>query len=108
MDPDDFYKVAEHLNAHPLLGKEDATLRTVVGRIYYSAFLFARKAMRDWGLQVQQRCAHKQVVEGLKCSGITPIWQIGVTLKKLQDERISADYEIEVAASVDFHALSLY
>lgn len=109
MDPDDFYKVAVHLKANPLRSNEDATLRTVVGRIYYSAFLFARKVMRDWGLQFQQQCAHKQVVEGLKCCGIHAIWEIGRTLKNLQDERILADYEIDGDySSADFDIVSNY
>jgi len=108
MDPDDFYKVAEYLNAKPLSGKEDASQRTVASRIYYAAFLFARQVMTGWGLQIQNRFAHTQVAEGLKCSGILDIWQLGDKLSKLQAERIQADYEIGGSASVDFQILSLY
>ncbi|MBM4036459.1 MAG: hypothetical protein FJ291_32385 [Planctomycetes bacterium] len=105
MDERHFYLLAEHLRDSLPTGLEEAAERTVAGRIYYAAFLYARNLMALWGCALTSRGIHAQVSEGLKCSGNRDLFKIGHKLAELHEHRRMADYETRVPFALDFKKL---
>lgn len=95
MEPTDFFKTAKLLKTH---AKEEAHVRTSIGRSYYAAFLFFREWLRTRGLEkkikpsqdthafVNQCLGFSQVSEGCKASKY---------LRDLQQVREDADYHLD-------------
>jgi hypothetical protein len=106
MDGHDFYRLAELIQHDPPGEVEEAADRTVAGRVYYAAFLYARDLLAGWGCALSPRSVHAQVSEGLKCSGLRDLIKIGHRLAELHDERRMADYEIDTPYVLDFEKLA--
>jgi uncharacterized protein (UPF0332 family) len=84
-DPTEFLRVANALAEH----SDEASLRTAVGRAYYSVFLQARERL---GIRGQRRHIHGLVIAGLRRVDR----KVGDQLDKLEKLRGTADYELEV------------
>jgi uncharacterized protein (UPF0332 family) len=101
-DPEDFLNLAQamHYSASP----NHATLRTVISRAYYAAFLSARDraGLGDY----QGGDIHKSVIDYyLKCRKFT----LANRLKSLRERRNKADYDLacEIMARDSGEALRL-
>jgi len=107
MEAIDFRHIADHLLACPPKNKEEAAERTAVNRLYYAAYIHARDVMRSWGCSLGVAGGHSQVFEGLKCSGVRDIIEIGHKIAELFSERLSADYKTEQPRGFDVQKLRL-
>lgn len=109
MQASQFLRIANYLRDNRPGDCEEAADRTAVSRIYYAAFLYARRVLEDWGCGISQSgSTHAQVVEGLKWSATRPISEVGKKLGKLHEKRKSADYDIDGRFEPDFERLCQY
>ena len=89
MDPRDFLRLAEEL----LSGNTPAHHRTVVTRAYYAAYNVAGEVLLALGFDVERgHAGHEAVRERLRHSGVDRIIHVGAQLRRLQDDRVKADY----------------
>lgn len=71
---------------------EDSRVRTAMGRIYYAAFLVARKKMEQAGIAIQDPSkVHQEVIDAYMGRGFT---DIGNKLDQLRERRVDADYHM--------------
>jgi uncharacterized protein (UPF0332 family) len=94
-----FLVVAEALyqNASDAPSNE-AIYRIVISRAYYAAFCTVRNYLRDKGELIPSDKAdvHSEIVAWLRDSSDVERQRIGNSLKRLRDDRNSADYDDEL------------
>lgn len=86
----DFLNVARELGS----SEEEASLRTAVGRAYYSAFHAACRYVRNQGVNLPRHgAAHEEVLKALE-SGKRHEKAAALQLRRLKKSRTEADYEL--------------
>ena len=94
MNPLDFLKAADILKGSP----EEASRRSAVSRAYYSLFHYIRVYLVRHNIPVpNDHTAHEKIPRYLRNSGLPRARELGSTVADLKDDRIEADYEMDVA-----------
>ncbi len=108
MQPQDFFTIANYIKDNFPENCKEAADRTAASRLYYAAFLYARKLLTSWGCSfIQSGKTHSQVADGLKNSTVRPLIVIGKKLSKLHEIRKKADYDIHENFEADFEKLQI-
>ena len=80
-----------------LSDEEEARLRSLISRIYYSTFCLLRNYLRDHlnyeELNERSSDVHQKLPKILKEDGSRKLKEFGVTLKRLRKARNNADYQ---------------
>lgn len=95
MEPTDFFKTAKLLKTY---AKEEAHVRTSIGRSYYAAFLFFREWLRTRGLEKKIKPSqdnHAFVIQCLAFSRVSEGSKASQYLHDLQQVREDADYRLD-------------
>jgi uncharacterized protein (UPF0332 family) len=95
VDPTDFLKTAALLRNK----KDEAHLRTSIGRSYYAALLYFRERLKSKGLEktIQpNQSAHAFVIDCLQFSEVSEGQKAAIYLKNLQQVRENADYRLDM------------
>ena len=95
--PADLLAVADYLRKGAVVPSGEPRDRTVLGRLYYSAFLAVREAVRvnydNKGFEVR----HENLRDSLKGSLEPEVAEVGERLSQLLQWRKRSDYKIEFA-----------
>lgn len=96
--PSHFYGIAERLQVgRPIAVGEEATSRTVAGRIYYAAFIATRETLRTMNKNPSYHPGHEPLTQFLKTyPGEPEVQKVGERLEGLRKQRQNADYELEL------------
>ncbi len=95
MDPTDFFKTAELLKTYV---KEEAHLRTSIGRSYYAAFLYFREYLKLRGVEKKKnptQGVHTFVIQCLSSSNVPEGRKASTYLHDLRQLRTDADYRLD-------------
>src|SRR3989344_4121867 len=109
--PEDFYNIAMKVYSEPIAGLENASYRTVVGRVYYSLFLTIKKYLLNKGKweevkrfhvsSYRDAGIHERLIEYLKVYQddrvdipSIKVLHLANYLSTLKTLRVNADYEL--------------
>ena len=102
-DPEYFLTVAEELNAQALALQNpaqaklrEARLRSAISRAYYAAFWCARHYWANANDPLPRHDAHYEAHDRFLRYASQDLKQIGLTLRRLKEARLLADYAASV------------
>ena len=101
-----FLSIAERLQFDQTVSSRDeATIRTTAGRMYYAAYLATRESLRIISGDPRYDLNHSAMVAFLERQKDAGVSQIGGQLRELMDQRKCADYHPD--RPIDFRTVGI-